>query len=87
MRKAPDLAYIPTDIFFILPRSLDGVATIRFHSTLKIWYQASTQNLALRGALITEYSRVCTRVPSVLYNESSDFGLLVGMDSYCPYAN
>lgn len=87
MRKVPDPVYLPLDIFFILTKFLDGVATVCCRSTSKRWYQASTQDLLLRGVLVTEYSRVSTKVPSRLSNESNDLGRLVGMDSYHPFAN
>ena len=87
MRRVPDLVYLPTDIVFILTIFLDGVATVCCHSMSKRWYQASTQDLLFRIVLVSEYSAVSTKVPSLLSNESSDFGRLVGMHSNNPYAN
>ena len=57
MKKVRDLVYLSTDIFIILTNSLDGVATVCCHFTLKKWYHASTQDLLLRVSLLQSTAR------------------------------
>ena len=81
-----DLVDLPKDIFLIITKYLNDIDLIRCRSVSKTWYRGFTQDLVLRGHLVSEYNRA-REVRFLLANENGDSEGQIGIPANEPPFN